>query len=1015
MLKRIIFALVGVVLSFAANAQTASRNFDFLNIIGVVGQVQSNITVYLNANGTSTDAQFIGARHFRDGLGATQSQQLAVFSALLAKGINLVAYPPDAGSCCTVISPAAMISALHQWQALGANALFAIEGPNEPVNFGITYNGVNCGEGNPFTACANFEKDYYAALKADPPLAPIIKITATQVGGEVPNVGLQFAKIPAGGAGTTFPGGTTYADGLNMHEYDVFSGSSQTVSQTGNLINVQLVGDFVTTYANNYAGYTLAQAQALPRYVTEYGLHVGSNGPGPGVDQVTQSKNLMTGLFNFFNQGYKYVAFYELYDEGDGFGLFNTTASPKQSATFLHNLTTIMNDTGANAATFNPGQLAFSITNLPSTGLTKLFQKSNGVYEIAAWNNINNYNLNTQADIPISPTSVGLTFQFPGTISVFDPTTGTSAISTVAGATTVTFTLRDYPMIISFLPANVGTAGVPVGFYAQTPGISGAGADPTEWNQLLAGMGITPVFFDQYYAQDDAPDNAGFGWSQQADFWANTAAADPHTAPPVKAIWAFPMGCTSCGNIFPNIAAGQYDTALNGIITGWKNHGYTDLYLRPSWEFNLPNNYQVTSGNLSQFIAAWKHIYTVLHTAATANGTTVHLVWNPAVGSSQVDASLSFISQYPGDGFVDVIALDAYGTNVDPGWPGVHDPLGNYPTPVGSDGQPTNLSYQAMLAMALARNKPIGLAETSSLDAAYPQAQIQAFNQRNPAIQIAFVILYTNNGVNFADGTHAATLAAWKAGYGPNGSVVNGTPAQPGTRVFWNQSDASGGIGLSNNFLTAATAGPAPQAVRVNLPQSSGKFCWEMTANTISNSWAFGLNNTAFVLTSPNGIGGSGNGIGYSPNSPFGNLGVFANGSLVSNSNVIETVGAKMTACADFSAQLFWVTSPAMRGQGNSWNNNTTADPAAGVGGLSFSFMACPCYISFGASQDNTGTGTLNATGPFAVAIPSGFGPIQANTASRPTMMIFGKNDNQPAANDNLFDMLYSPVSFRSR
>lgn len=960
-MKRIVLALIGIVLSFAANAQTASRNFDFLNIISVVGQLESNITVYLNANGSATDATYIGARHWREGLGATQSQQTAVLSALAARGIDFVAYPPNTGGAgFQTLTTAAMITALHQWQGIGS--LFAIEGPNEPINFGITYQGVNGGAGQPFTSVAAFERDYYTALKADAALAPIIKITATEVGAETPNVGLQFAQIPTGG-GTTFPDGTHYADGLNYHLYTVFGGTAQTIDPTlGDQLHVQLISDFVTTFANGYTGYTFAQATALPRYVTEFGYHTGA-GPGPAVDVNTQGKNILTALLNFFQEGYKLVSIYELYDEGDGFGIFSTTGTPRVSATWLHNLITVLADTGGAASSFNPGSLAYTTTNLPSTGKTMLLQRStDGAFAIPVWNNVTNFNLNTQTPITINPTTVSVNVPTAGSLFVFDPLQGTTAIAAASNATSINVALKDAPQVVIFVPgaaaagtvipsgplhvvgnqlqsgagvnvrlscsnyanptANVGadmntmrnqgfncarvpwydkvtcpsgvcnfaafdaiiaaatansmrvvfdhhanegangsgsclsrqanglwydvngaapwnsangtdgcgtagtvtyvqfkanwqsfathyannatvigfdlhhepignggsvggttTAAVPLGLYAQTPGISGAGADPSQWNEFQPAMGVVPKLFDQYYDQSKPPDDA-FGWSAQAAFWASTASQDPHTAASsgVTAVWGFPLGCSTCGNIFPNIAAGQYDSQLQGIITGWKAQGYTNLYLRPAWEFNLPNNYGVSQANVTQFIAAWKHLYTVLHTAATAQGTQVHIVWNPAVGSSQVDSSLTVAQQFP-TGFVDVIGMDAYGSNVDPGWAGPHDPLGNY------SGDPTNFSWQLMFQMAIANNLPIALCEISSLDALFAQHAIQAFNQRNTAIQVAFVILYTNT-VDFTNGSAPAALAQWKAGFGSPASaqVINttgGGTTIPPTGVNW--------------------------------------------------------------------------------------------------------------------------------------------------------------------------------------------------------------------------------------
>ena len=451
-LHRVACTIIALVLLFsgiAAQQQTATRIDDFLNIIGVGGHVASNITVYLNASGVAADVQYIGARKYREALNANQSWQIAVLQALAKKGVKFIAIPPNSGqssmSYTLVISD--LLKVANTWNGLALNALFAIEGPNEPVIFPITYGSLQGGGPNgSFTPVANFQRDWYAAIKADPILKNISVWSISLPGGQKENVGLQFLTIPSP-TDAIFPAGTTYADGLNLHVYTVFNGSPTTVAST-NYFDLQLNSDFVRTYRNQYSGYTLAQAKTMPKAITEFGYHTGG-GPGPAVDLATQAKNIATGLFNAFDQGYSVVCIYDLYDIGDGFGIFSKTGTPRATATYLHNLTTIMADSGVNAATFSPGNLKFSLSNMPSTAKYKLFQKSDGHFQLAIWNNVENYNLNTQQ--PITIASVNVTISLDNTkanVQIFNPTVSSLATNTSYDTTSITVKLVDYPLLI---------------------------------------------------------------------------------------------------------------------------------------------------------------------------------------------------------------------------------------------------------------------------------------------------------------------------------------------------------------------------------------------------------------------------------------------------------------------------------------------------------------------------------------------------------------------------------------
>jgi len=242
---------------------------------------------------------------------------------------------------------------------------------------------------------------------------------------------------------------------------------------------------------------------------------------------------------------------------------------------------------------------------------------------------------------------------------------------------------------------------------------------------------------------------------------------------------------------------------------------------------------------------------------------------------------------------------------------------------------------------------------------------------------------------------------------------VNRPP--PPVATTWNPNDSTG-ITLSNNSLSATISGAGPLwGVRSTTSKSSGKYCWEVTANTLTGSWATGVASSSWTL----GQGGTPNAIQFVPSDTQT---VFYNNVALTNGGTDASVsGETMAECADFGAQLLWVTSTTMRttlGAG-SWNNSNACDPTNAACGLSFSGITAPYFLEFddedapGAAPfsasfsvafgpNTSGVATLNTSTMASVALPSGFQTWDAGTSGRPFVMILGANDNFRPANDNI-------------
>lgn len=424
---------------------SAARAADFQNIWGTAGHAGSYSTSNLAA-----DIQYTGIKQWRDGIGDASS---GPYQVIASQGLKFIALPWYTSGTSADIPT--IIGNLRTMADQGV--LQAIEGFNEPIYNPITYQGQTsskypCTSNCTFVPVAQWQRDFYAAVKADPVLQNYPVYDATLLGAEWENDGLQFLTIPSG-SGASFPAGTQFADYANEHVYPIWHGAAETVTENTDYIKQQLYSDTVSTWwTNYYSGYTQAQADALPKVITEFGFQVGTPNPGGHlVDQFTAGKNIVTGLLNAYVEGYQLAAVYTFYPwSGDtGWNIFAGPGQPLAAATYMHNLSVPISDTAANARTFTPGTLDYSLSGMPSTANSVLLEKSTGQFELVIWYNVTNWNMAAGTPITINPTNVTVNFGVPVTlVNVYDTTAGTSPIQTLTDPSSVTISLRDYAIVV---------------------------------------------------------------------------------------------------------------------------------------------------------------------------------------------------------------------------------------------------------------------------------------------------------------------------------------------------------------------------------------------------------------------------------------------------------------------------------------------------------------------------------------------------------------------------------------
>jgi len=331
-----------------------------------------------------------------------------------------------------------------------ADALLAFEGNNEPNNWGVTYQGEKGGGRAPsWLAVAKLQRDLYAAVRSDPVLKKYPVWSITENGAEADNVGLQFLTIPEG-AGTLMPEGTKYADYANVHNYIYHPSSPMPAdNKTWNAADPTaackvdgLHGNYGRTWAKHYRGYSEADLLKLPRVTTETGCLIDKN-----VTEDLQALNLLSLYLDQFKRGWSYTSVYILRDRTDEggnqtFGFYRPDYTPRKAARYLHNLTTILADSGSIR---EPGKLGYSIPDKPATVHDMLLQASDGTFQLVVWNE------RVKGEDAVT-VNLGGAY---ASVKVCDPTVGTQPVQSHSGIDSLKLTLSDHPLII-VIPANTG-------------------------------------------------------------------------------------------------------------------------------------------------------------------------------------------------------------------------------------------------------------------------------------------------------------------------------------------------------------------------------------------------------------------------------------------------------------------------------------------------------------------------------------------------------------------------------
>lgn len=405
----------------ASNGAVAVSSETFLRSLGVVTHVDQGY----DAKSYVRPLQYLGVRNIREG------QRNLSGSIMLHKQVGILVDLNGA-------DVSGLIAAARTLAVSGA--LLSLEGPNEPNNSLVNYEGQRGGGTGSWVPVAKLQQNLYKSVKDDPLLKQYPVFHVSEGGAEANNVGMQFLTIPKG-AGTLMPDGTQFADYANPHNYVsgnchryVNNQAWQAADPTLNSCWDGLFVEYGHTWKRGYTGYTDAQLQTLPRVSTETGWDSVSD---PGGENV-QGKVLVNTYLAQFARGWRYTFIYELGDGEGGNGnqgLFHKDWSPKLAARYIHNLTSILAD---ESSIPHPARLVYSMKDQPLTVHDLPLQKSSGQFELVVWGEqvVGKNDIVVHFDV-VHPM-----------VNVYDVTSGVAPILTLSNVTDVPLSVSDHALII---------------------------------------------------------------------------------------------------------------------------------------------------------------------------------------------------------------------------------------------------------------------------------------------------------------------------------------------------------------------------------------------------------------------------------------------------------------------------------------------------------------------------------------------------------------------------------------
>ncbi len=233
----------------------------------------------------------------------------------------------------------------------------------------------------------------------------------------------------------SFGAGWTYLDNYQGN-YDSV-GDMSAVANYGNAHTYPGAGQYTDTVMERLNTLAKLAAASRPVITTEIGWDMNK------FSATDVARFSLQAVLDGIENGNPKTYFYSLYDSGAGkYGLMNADGTPRASGQTIHNLTTILADTG----TPQNGTLTYGLTGANANDHKLLMQKSNGIFELALWN---------EKDAAHTITvNLGSAAQ---TVRIYQPLNGTAPIATYSNTSNISVTIPTSPIIVEIIPGSTTT------------------------------------------------------------------------------------------------------------------------------------------------------------------------------------------------------------------------------------------------------------------------------------------------------------------------------------------------------------------------------------------------------------------------------------------------------------------------------------------------------------------------------------------------------------------------------
>jgi hypothetical protein len=413
-------SVAGMMNGPAAAAESTLSVDRFVDGIALNTHINYTDGAYANVKNVRDDLIWLGVRHVRDATPGA-SAPLSSYAYLANSGIRF-----DFLVRREIAQSLAQIKVV---EAALPGSVEAVEGFNEINNWPVTYDGLK-GDAAGLAA----QRAIYAFVHGDASLAniPVYDLT-----------GYDVLSV------TSRAGSADYAD---QHVY----------AQNGEQPGYNANGD-----AWIKMGIRGVERFALPVVITEFGYFTlpQSGWYQIGVDEDSQAKGILNGLFDAAISGVSRTYLYELLDEkadprkldaGMHYGLFTFDNRAKPAATALHNLIVILKANG-NTALNGIAEEArrYTVSDLPPSGRSVLLRKANGTFILALWNEVPFWD--RASGKPVISSSAPVLVDLGGMaarVDLYDPTRGTAPIQTQLNVKQLRVDVPDHPVLLDVTLPN---------------------------------------------------------------------------------------------------------------------------------------------------------------------------------------------------------------------------------------------------------------------------------------------------------------------------------------------------------------------------------------------------------------------------------------------------------------------------------------------------------------------------------------------------------------------------------